>query len=113
MALISVATNPPFTPYTHYRTFPPLMVSVQPLSKPQTSAALNDNTQNPLFDSGGEEGPYEGRGLAKCAVHGPLPQTLKDLVFVFPSKLQGTDIALSGTWDIRSHTGKVITQEAL
>lgn len=35
------------------------MASVQPLSKPQTSATLDDNTQNPLFDSGGEEGPYE------------------------------------------------------
>lgn len=85
------------------------MASVHPLSKPQTTATLNDNTQHPLFDSGEEEGSCEGGGLTKCAGCGILPQTLKELLFSFPSKLQ----VLSGTQDIRSHSGQAITQEAL
>lgn len=63
-------------------------------------------------DSGGEEGSCEGGELTKCTVCGILPQTLKDLLFPSPSKLWVAYVALSGTRDIRSHTGKATAQKA-
>lgn len=84
----------PSTPPLHPPHIPalsnPLMASVRPFPSPRPVQLLM-TIHKTLFGSGGEEGPCEGGGLTKRTVCGMLPQTLKDLRFTFPSKLQAAN----------------------